>query len=249
MTSIWTTVVLATLAGAAMPAGALLGRIEHLGPNWLDNELRHSVIAFGGGALLSAVALVLVPEAIPSSNALMIALAMILGGLFFGYLDAILSRSRGSVSQLIAMLADFVPESLALGAMFAIGGEGGVLLAILIALQNVPEGFNAFREMTASEDPDKIRRGRVAQNMKAGTVLILFCLLVPLGPAAGLVGHYWLAEHDAVLAFIMLFASGGILYLVFQDIAPQARLDKHWAPSLGAVVGFLFGVLGHLATT
>lgn len=41
--------------------------------------------------------------------------------------------------------------------------------------------------------------------------------------------------------------AGGILYLVFQDIAPQARLEKHWAPSLGAVAGFLLGVLGHMA--
>jgi ZIP family zinc transporter len=70
---------------------------------------------------------------------------------------------------------------------------------------------------------------------------------VPLGPAAAVVGHVWLAQYDEVLDFIMLFASGGILYLVFQDIAPQAKLKKHWLPSMGAVLGFLFGVLGQLA--
>lgn len=36
----------------------------------------------------------------------------------------------------------------------------------------------------------------------------------------------------------MLFASGGILDLIFQDIAPQSRLKRHWASLLGAVVGF-----------
>jgi ZIP family zinc transporter len=76
---------------------------------------------------------------------------------------------------------------------------------------------------------------------------LIFCCLVPLGPAAAVVGHVWLAEYDEVLDFIMLFASGGILYLVFQDIAPQAKLEKHWLPPMGAVLGFLFGVLGQLA--
>ncbi len=27
---------------------------------------------------------------------------------------------------------------------------------------------------------------------------------------------------------------------------PLARLDKHWAPSLGALLGFALGVLGHM---
>jgi ZIP family zinc transporter len=75
----------------------------------------------------------------------------------------------------------------------------------------------------------------------------MFCCLVPLGPAAGIAGHVYLAQYDQILDSIMLFASGGILYLVFQDIAPQAKLEKHWLPPMGAVLGFLFGVLGQLA--
>lgn len=44
----------------------------------------------------------------------------------------------------------------------------------------------------------------------------------------------------------MLFAAGGILYLIFQDIAPQAKLAKHWAPPLGAIIGFLVGVVAQM---
>ncbi|MEQ9262099.1 MAG: hypothetical protein RLP14_02950 [Owenweeksia sp.] len=44
----------------------------------------------------------------------------------------------------------------------------------------------------------------------------------------------------------MVFSSGGILFLTFQDIAPQARLEKHWAPTLGAVLGFALGLMGHM---
>ena len=51
-----------------------------------------------------------------------------------------------------------------------------------------------------------------------------------------------LSALDAVL----LFAAGGILYLTFQDIAPQSRLERHWAPPLGAVLGFALALLADM---
>lgn len=59
-----------------------------------------------------------------------------------------------------------------------------------------------------------------------------------------LAGWAWLVEHTELLGGMMLFAAGGILYLVFQNIAPQARMRRHWAPQLGAVAGFALGMLG-----
>jgi ZIP family zinc transporter len=56
--------ILSFLAGVATPAGGAPASIEHIRPLWLEKELRHTVIAFGGGALMAAVALVLVPEGI-----------------------------------------------------------------------------------------------------------------------------------------------------------------------------------------
>jgi zinc transporter, ZIP family len=41
-------------------------------------------------------------------------------------------------------------------------------------------------------------------------------------------------------------SSGGLLYLVFQDIAPQAQLRRHWFPALGAVCGFGVALAGQL---
>ena len=47
------------------------------------------------------------------------------------------------------MLADFVRECAALGGMFAAGAEGAALLALLIALQNLPDGFVVWRELAS----------------------------------------------------------------------------------------------------
>ena len=44
---------------------------------------------------------------------------------------------------------------------------------------------------------------------------------------------------------IMSFTSGGILYLTFQDIASQAKIENAWKPRLGAILGFAIGMIGH----
>lgn len=231
----WHTVVLLTLmAGMAMPLGGWLSGVGRLGPAWLDSELRHGIVAFGGGALLSAVALVLVPEGTAKLEMPFAVGCLLAGGLGFMALDVWLQRSGTQGSQLAAMLADFVPEALALGAAFALSGEGGVLLALLMALQNLPEGFSAIQELGRSTNYSRRR------------LLLTFTAMAGLGPIAGLSGLLWLSHYPQVVSGIMLFAAGGILYSIFQDLAPEARLDQHWAPPLGAVLGFALGLGGDM---
>ena len=231
------TVSASTLAaGLAMPIGAAFASFEQIRSEWIEEEFRHSVMAFAGGALLSAVALVLVPEGISSLEPLTASIYFVLGGLSFMSLDILLKKIDTPASQLAAMLADFIPESIALGAAFATGNNNAFLLAGLIALQNLPEGFNAYRELNRSGSYHPLR------------IIIIFAAMALLGPLAGVSGYLWLPDYPAVVAAIMLFASGGILYSIFQDIAPQAKLEKHWAPPIGAVLGFVLGMLGLMLT-
>ncbi|MBN1257409.1 MAG: divalent cation transporter, partial [Planctomycetes bacterium] len=203
---IWT-----TLAGLAMPLGGLLACMEKMQPRWLEEELRHAVIAFGGGILLAAISLVLVPQGILHLSPWTVASAMLLGGIAFLFLDEFLTRSKTPASQLVAMLSDFIPEAMALGAAFISMHSIGLLLALLIGLQNVPEGFNAYRELMKS--------GRFSSRR----IILAFTALAAAGPIAGILGWFFLTDRPLLLHFIMLFAAGGILYLIFQEIAPQAR--------------------------
>ncbi len=224
-------------AGACIPLGALLAKVERIRPRWLESEFRHAVIAFGGGILVAAVALVLVPEGTVYVNHAVLSVVFLLaGGLGFFLVEHFLGVRRRERPQLTAMLLDYVPESLALGGAFAVGAKSAPLLALFIGLQNIPEGFNAYRELCAG----KPAGGRA--------VLGVMALLVPVGPAIALVGYCCLSDHVRLLGAVMLFASGGILYLIFQDIAPQSRMRRHWAPPLGAVLGFAVGVLGSSLT-
>jgi ZIP family zinc transporter len=230
------TLIFTFLAGLAIPIGGLIARFERIGPDWLESEFRHGVIAFGAGALLSAVALVLVPEGMKHLSTFPVAACFLLGGCAFFALDLFLSSRSGQFGQLVAMLSDFLPEALALGATFTTSPETGVLLAGIIALQNCPEGFNSYRELIDSG------------KFNPRVVLALFAAMAFLGPIAGSLGYYFLSSHPAIIAGIMAFSAGGILYIIFQDLAPQIRLENSWIPPLGAVLGFLIGLVGKSLT-
>lgn len=224
-----------TASGACIPLGGLLARIESVQPGWIETEFRHSVIAFGGGILLAAVSLVLIPESQHYIRSPWLTIGIFLaGGITFMLLERYLYRRGGGAPQTMAMLLDYLPESVALGGMFALGSPSAPLLALLIGLQNLPEGFNASREMTSG------KRSRPASPV-ARMVGLMF-----LGPLFGTAGWFLSSGFDLAIGVIMVFAAGGILYLIFQDIAPQSKLEKHWAPTLGAVLGFGAGFLGQL---
>lgn len=223
----------ALLAGLAMPAGAILAFNDKIQPQWLEQEIRHGVMALGAGALISAVALVLIPDGIKHHTTVSASLCFIGGALAFMALDVYLAKHNTPASQLAAMLSDFIPESLALGTTAAMGG-GTMLLGMLIAIQNLPEGFNAYREMTDSS----------ASNPKR--LIMKFATMALLGPIMAAVGYYWLASYPMIIGGIMLFAAGGILYSVFQDMAPQIHMKNRWMPPMGAILGFLIGLVGFM---
>jgi len=234
MDNLGTAIALTLLAGLAMPLGGFIASREHIQNDWLEQEFRHGVMAFGAGALLAAVALVLVPEGRAVLSIPAVLVSFMGGGLVFMQLDRWLARRKSERAQLVAMLADFIPEALALGAALAAGSSAALLLALLMAAQNLPEGFNAYREL------------RVQSQVARRKVLLAFVAMALLGPLAGLAGYLWLVNWPELVGAMMLFASGGILYLVFQDIAPQVPLKKHRAPPLGAVAGFMLGLLGQM---
>jgi ZIP family zinc transporter len=220
------------LAGVAAFVGGSIAKFEGSAETEAKREIIHGVIAFGGGILAAAVALVLVPMGMATLDALTLALAFVSGGVLFCILDAYLTRREGSRAQFLAMLMDFLPEAISVGAVFGESHRLGLLLAAYIGAQNLPEGFNAFRELTAS--------GRNPR-----TTLTLLLAISLLGPVAAFGGYVFLGAYPELTAGLMSFAAGGILYLIFQDIAPQSRLRRHWAPSLGAVSGFAIGMVAN----
>lgn len=231
MTTLPLTLAIALAAGLSIPVGALISSNTWLRSICFQHEIDSFVSYFGGGALLAALALVLVPFGMENVPLLSAAAAFLIGGVVFWLLSSWVKRKGNTASQFLGMLLDFIPESIALGAAAATGSNTGYLLAALIALQNMPEGFASFHEM---------RLGGIAKKR-----LWIIFLMAPLaGPLSAWLGYACLSASTQSLGLLMLFCSGGILYLIFEDIAPGAHLKHRDFPAIGAVSGFLLGMVG-----
>ena len=230
MSPLWTALALATFAGLSIPVGAWLATFRTAWPEWLASEIRHGVIAFGAGALLAAVALVLLPDGMARLQPWPAIFWFFAGAVFFALVDHVLSSRGGRSAQFLAMMMDYLPEAMALGALITGDAGAALLVALLIALQNLPEACNAMREMSEQQPVS----------------LWFFALMVPLGPLAAFAGLSLPPSQDAVIGAVMMFASGGIVFLMFQDIAPQVPLENTSLPTFGAILGFGVGLAGDL---
>ena len=219
------------VSGITILIGGILSRLDHFRDSLIKKQVLHAIIAFGGGVLIAAVAFVLTPRAIELLPITYLAVFFMLGAYTFFIIDRKISQSGKPIAQLMAMLMDFIPEAIALGAVFAHDKNLGLLLAIFIGLQNLPEGFNSFKEL-------------VGRGISPNRALLILLPLSLIGVVASCLGFILLHNQPTTIAALMLFAGGGIIYLTFQDIAPMSAMENHWSPALGASLGFLIGMLG-----
>jgi len=220
-------------AGITVFFGGLLSKYfqEHSKDGLLDEDILHTSIAFGGGIIVAAVAFVLAPKGMEALPFTQMIIMFFSGAILFFFLDRYIEQKGGAMSQLLAMLMDFVPEAIALGAVFATDHNLGLLLAIFIGLQNFPESFNSYLDLRNS-------------GYTAKKCLIILFLLSFSGVISAIAGYYLLSDMPQLTASLMLLSSGGILYLIFQDIAPMSKMQKSWFPAIGATFGFLVGMIG-----
>ncbi|MFT6883222.1 MAG: ZIP family zinc transporter [Marinoscillum sp.] len=225
-------IIYSFLSGSTIFFGAILSHYfgDHVKAGLIKAEIIHLSIAFGGGILMAAVGLVLVPEGMEVLPLAPILLCFAVGTVTFFYIDRFMEKRGGTMAQLLGMLTDFIPESIAMGAVFSQNIKLGILLAIIMGIQNLPESFNAYLDLKSSLSP---RKG-----------LFIFFLLSFTGVISALTGFYLLADMPKTVGGLMLFAGGGVTYLIFQDIAPMSKLKKNWIPALGASLGFLVGMVG-----
>lgn len=233
MGTLSTIIVYSLFSGLTVFLGGILSKLFNgtAKDGMMKNEILHTSTAFGGGIIIAAVAFVLVPRGMAALPLFPMIAIFTAGAMTFFFLDRFIERKGGSAAQILAMLMDFVPEAISLGAVFAHDINLGLLLAIFIGLQNLPESFNSYVELQHSGYSSR------------KSLWVLFTLSFS-GVIASLLGYYLLRNSPTIIASLMLFSGGGILYLIFQDIAPLSKLAKSWFPALGACMGFLIGMIG-----
>ena len=234
------------LAGGALVVGAAVAWFVQV-----PRAVVASVMAFGAGVLISALAFDLVDEAESMGGLPPTLLGLLVGACAYVAANVVLARRgarhrkrsgdqqpseeehQGSGTAIaVGALLDGVPESIVLG-LSLLGGKGvgvGVLTAIFIS--NLPEGLSSTAGMKRNG-----RRARFAFGVWGSIAL-----------ASGLAGALGcLVLDDAAIgtiAAITAVAAGAILAMVADTMIPEAFERTHVYTGLIATVGFIvaFGI-------
>ena len=135
-----------------------------------------------------------------------------IGAIVYFFIDRYIERKSGAIAQLLGMVSDFVSESVAMGAVFSQDSQLGILLAIMIVIQNLPESFNAYLELKSSYSH---RKG----------LMILFLLSLS-GVASEIVGYFFSSGIPKTIGALMLFSSAGMIYLIFSGYSSFVMIKK-----------------------
>jgi zinc transporter, ZIP family len=189
-----------------------------------------TLTAFGAGILIAAAVFEMVIEAEKSIGITLTLIAFLAGAVLFTIADMIAEKKGGGAGILLGIGLDIIPESLAIGAAIASGPA--LALALLIGIQNVPEGIASYKEMMTgktafSNNPKKALAA-------AGVVSVIPVFL-------GLAGLFYLTGMKEAIAIIFGLSAGGIFYMLYYDMIPKAHKERKWIPTFGAVLGFIIG--------
>ena len=240
---------LMTSVGAA--AVLLCGRVENLKPG-LQLGIQRVCFGFAAGVMMAASVWSLLIPAITRAEEMGISPALAAGGgflagVFFlmgldrliphlhpdtGAPEGVSSGWKRTTLLFLAVTLHNIPEGMAVGLAFAMAAQGGdfsgaMALAIGIGIQNLPEG--AAVSLPLRQEGESCRRA-FGKGVLSGLVEPVFGILV--------VVSYQLISP--LMPFLLSFAAGAMLYVVVEELIPEAHLDVHAdLGTLSVMAGFL----------
>jgi zinc transporter, ZIP family len=211
------------LAASSLVAGALLGTVRPWPP-----RLVGAVLAFGAGALISAVSYDLVEEGSKLGDPGTVGIGLAVGAFTYFGLDRVVERrfAGGGAALALGAFLDGIPEQMVLGIGLA-GGEGvSVGLVVAIFVSNLPEAIGSATAMEKSG----VRQKRV---------LALWFAVAAICALASCAG-YGIADlvSGDLRAAIDGFAAGALLVMLVDSMIPEATRDSGRPAGLLTTLGF-----------
>jgi zinc transporter, ZIP family len=237
------------LGGGALVLGALVAWFARV-----PRDVVATVMAFGAGVLISAVAFDLMQEAEANGGLPATAKGFLVGALLYLGANAVLARhgahmrkrsdnqpseqdqAGSGMAIAVGALLDGIPESIVLGLGLIAGGSVSPTVLAAVFISNVPEGLSSAAGMK--------RSGR-----SATYVFGVWGGIAVISGLASLVGY--LAFGDASpesVAVITAVAAGAILTMIADTMIPEAfERTRTWTgviTTLGFLLAFTIHVLG-----
>jgi ZIP family zinc transporter len=198
------------------------------------------VLAFGAGALISAVSFELALEGFRIGDRGWTAAGLGIGALVYYLLDGVVGRMGGAgrgragraggddpgTSLALGAFLDGIPEQAVLGIGLA-GGQGvGIGLLVAIFVSNLPEAIGSVTEMRAAG------RGERA-------ILLIWLAVAAVCALATVVGYAFAdGVSDNLKAAIDGFAAGALLVMLVDSMIPEATRESGRSAGLVTTLGF-----------
>jgi zinc transporter, ZIP family len=221
-------------AALALVVGALIGLTGRVPRRWVA-----LVMAYGAGALISALAYDLTEDAFTHGGTLPVAAGLAAGALVYFAGDQLLhkegaARLGARVKQsgtngpaiVLGALLDGIPESVVLGTTLLAGAGISVPFLAAVFVSNVPEGLSAAADL--------VKEGR----RPAGIIGLWVAIALISGVAAAL-GYGLLGKMGSgAVPLIQSFAAGAILTMLTDTMIPEAYAGGGDLTGLATVLGF-----------
>jgi ZIP family zinc transporter len=246
MTNVWTTSLVGFLVGMlGIGSGACLV-ILFRRPK---GAVLSATLGLAGGIMLSIICFELIPESIARGSRPFMFLGFFLGTVVLGIMDRIVSHLHMSERDggmdiheqklkkmglllTIGISLHVFPEGLAIGAGFAASPAFGVMIALLMAFQNIPEGVALATPNHASGSP---RMQTLRYALMAGA---------PMGVGSFL--GYLIGSYSPLFLGVALgFAGGAMFYVTCDELIPTCHTECEeygHIPIVSIVVGFVVGL-------
>lgn len=138
----------------------------------------------------------------------------------------------------LAMTIHNIPEGMAIGITFASMAHygidalpGALILALGIGIQNIPEGTAISIPMFAQGMTKK----------KAFTYGAMSGIVEPIAAVITALLSFFIVPY---MPFLLVFAAGAMMYVVFEELVPEAEVGKHSdLSSIAILAGFLLMML------
>jgi ZIP family zinc transporter len=220
-----------------------------------SKKLLDAMLGFAAGVMLAASYWSLLAPAIELSSEigaipwLPALVGFLLGGITIRVLDRVLphlhlkaplNKREGVKTSwskttllVLAITLHNIPEGLAVGVAFGAAAAGlkgyttitAIVLAIGIGIQNFPEGL-------AVSFP--LRR----ENVSVKKSFFYGQLSAVVEPIAGVIGAAIAISARAILPYALAFAAGAMIFVVVEEVIPEAEEENPDIATMGALLGF-----------
>lgn len=224
----------------------------------INKTVLNAMLGFAAGVMIAASFWSLLSPAIEMAENLgqiawlTAAIGFLSGGAFLKLVDTLLphlhqgldkDKAEGihthwqrSILLVLAITLHNIPEGLAVGVAFGAVAfglpsaslAGAVALAIGIGLQNFPEGAAVSIPLRR----EGLSRGKAFMTGQASGIV---------EPIAGVVGALAVISMQSILPYALAFAAGAMIYVVVEELIPEAQRQEGGSATDVATIGLMLG--------